>query len=132
MKITTTIFLILFFYSNITIGAVEATEEILTECMTVASNYNKGMPMNVGNGYTVTAFGCKTEENKVVIFYSVSVKTESNKLKNINNMKISKTNMSCTSPNIRKVLDIMDVEWMYYNSSSNYMGNIKVKIEDCL
>lgn len=106
----------------------------LKECLSTVSEYNRGMPVNVGNGVTVNGMGCKEEDGRVVLFYNSKIDTTTSSIKSIgiSGPKNQRTISTCTSPNMRGLLEYYDMEWIYYDSrSSAFIGSIKVKKEHC-
>lgn len=60
MKSISAIMAILVYYSGCAYSE-------LKECLSAASEYNRGMPMNVGNGVIVNGIGCKEEDGRVAL-----------------------------------------------------------------
>lgn len=124
-----TTFCVMASYSTVVKSALN---DDLKECMIAVSDYNKGFPMAVGNGTTVNGVGCKVEENRVVLFYNSSIDTSTSNIRDISSLKNQRMTTACTSPKMRGILDVYDMEWIYYNSkNSSYMGSVKVKKENC-
>jgi len=113
-------------------AANSASNSNLKECMAIASEYNEGMPMSVGNGVTVTGIGCKVEDDRIVLFYNNIIDTTTSGIKTVSSLKNQRTTATCTKPNMRELLNFFDMEWIYHEKrNSAFMGSIKVKKEYC-
>ncbi len=45
--------------------------------------------------------------------------------------KVAIKNMICTDPSLKKLLQLVDMEYAYYDEKQRFIGKVTTRIEDC-
>jgi hypothetical protein len=102
-------------------------------CLDRASIDSAYYPMRTDNNTTITGVSCRQEGGRVIYVYDNKLDTPKSQLpKNaIDNQKIAIRNMLCTNPSLNTLLQLLDMEYTFYDSSNVFIGTITNRIEDC-
>lgn len=102
-------------------------------CVERASIDNTYYPMRIDKITTITGVGCRQDGDKVIYVYENVLDLPKSKIPKtfINETMSAIRTQICTTPSIRELLALVDMEYTYYDSSNIYLGTINNRIENC-
>jgi len=105
----------------------------LKACIERASMDSVYYPMRIDADTTITGVSCREEGGRVILIYDNKLESPKSKLpKNaIENHKVATRNMLCTNPQLKALLQLVDMEYVFYDSANVFVGIITHRIEDC-
>lgn len=105
----------------------------LKACMERASTDSALYPQKIDKDTTIMGVGCREEAGRVVYVYDNQLGVPKSKIPEsmLGTQKIAVRNMLCTNPSLKPLLQLVDMEYAYYDSSRVFIGAITNRIEDC-
>ena len=102
-------------------------------CVDRASMDSAHYPQRIDRETTITGVGCRQEAGRVIYVYDNALSIQKSKLPkgSLESLKITGRNMVCTNPSLKALLQLVDMEYTFYDSASVYIGTITHRIEDC-
>ena len=105
----------------------------LAECDAFASDLNKSYPQRVDKYTTVRGTTCVQEKTRRILIYRMALEfgkseVDSNKMET--NRKTQRANW-CSSPQMRPLLKLVDIRYIYFDVNGVYVTETNHRIEDC-
>jgi len=132
MRIGTTLALaVLAFLAGIKVDA--QTRASFKACVERASSDSSYYPQKLDKNTTILGVSCRQEGNRVIYIYENQVGNQLGKLlgADMEKQKAAVRNVACTDPSLKSLLQIVDMEYKYYDSDRVFIGKVTNRIEDC-
>ncbi len=90
-------------------------------------------PQKVDKDTTSMGVGCREEAGRVIFVYDNQMDVTKSKIPKgmLGAQKVAVRNMLCTNPSLKPLLQLVGMEYAYYDSSHVFIGAITNRIEDC-
>jgi hypothetical protein len=101
--------------------------DLLSTCNSMASDLNKQLPMQVDNITTWKATICMQAADVVTLRYMYTINVASNKVTQkdlTDNVRQAQLNQWCSSPDLRKILNLVNIEAVYNDQLGIYIGKL--------
>jgi hypothetical protein len=119
----------------ISANAISAEERITyKECNYLSSQLNSNLPKKLDEITTADSTICThSKNNRIILLYRNTLDLERNELPKKILSKIHETqkNNICTNPNLKSLVDVVDMGYVFNDNSGQYLGEFAVKVEDC-
>ena len=91
-------------------------------------------PQRLDKDTVILGVGCRQEGARIVFAYDARVEGETEKFlrSSMDKQKIALRNGACTDPKVKNLLELVDMEYVYSDSSRKFIGRITNRIEDCV
>jgi hypothetical protein len=115
------------------IWPAHASSDTFGLCKFVADNARKSLPIRVDKLTEMTNVTCLSLSNKVVLVYIAEVNLTEEYLSAIDlrALKPAMLNTWCSDPNMKRTLEVFDVNYRYYLQDGLFIGNIELKNTEC-
>ena len=104
------------------------------ECNYLSSQLNANLPKKLDEITTADSTICThSKSNRIIFLYRNTVDLEKNELSKKILLKIHDTqkNNIRTNPNLKSLIDSVDMGYVFNDNSGLYLGEFTIKVEDC-
>ena len=124
---------IYFFSVAIILIPASGIASTLTGCTELASKMNEQLPMKVDKVTTWKSSVCARTDKGVTLAYLYILDVTKGQVSqtDLNTLRASQLNSWCTNPEQRALINIVDIEYQYYDKNSAYIGVLKYKRSMC-
>lgn len=109
--------------------ANNAYAETYAECVSAISVLNKSLPAYIDANTLLKNVNC-LPYNPIRVVYTNQLLIDATK-QDISDLRASQALQSCTTPNLRRILNKATVEFKYIDKNSNYINSNVFTLRDC-
>ena len=120
----------LFVLVMIFIGNKLALADTLSDCNGQAAEINKSAPQQIDKITILTNAIWTSDGGKVTLQYNNRI-TEAVDVNRLNGLKPVMLNQWCTNPELRPLLNIINIRYSYMDSKGKFLSNINLSKREC-
>ena len=115
------------------VGSVSARADLLTDCNQTASEVNRSTPQVLDNITTLLNAICFKDGGAVTLSYRnrLSVNPGAVTQANLNNLRPGMVNSWCTDPDMRALINQVNIQYTYSDAGGRFVGKIDLSRRDC-
>lgn len=115
------------------IGSSSARADLLTDCNQTASEVNRSTPQVLDNITTLLNAVCFRDGGAVTLSYRnrLSVNPGAVTQANLNNLRPGMVNTWCTDPDMRVLINQVNIQYTYSDAAGRFVGKIDLSRRDC-
>lgn len=120
----------------ISANAIASEQRIsFKECNYLSSQLNTNLPKRVDEITVTNSTTCThRKDNRIAILYNTQIDIENKEhtkqiLKKLHD---NQKNNICTNPTLKSLIEVIDMGYVFNDSSGVYLGEFIVKAEDCI
>jgi hypothetical protein len=129
----TLMFTFAMFAANLTAYAAEPLT--LADCVAYTATLNKNYPQSIGGDTIVQNTVCTPGKVRPKLTFNYKVNLDNAALGNVTarlaSIKEKQINHWCSNPEQRKLLDRVDIRYMYSDNKNRNIGETNHRVEDC-
>lgn len=103
---------------------------LLAECNDVASSINQSAPQAIDKITTLVNSACFAEGRSVVLQYRMRLSVTGEQV-DLNRLKPNMVNSWCTDPQLRPLLNYINVQYSYSDPQGRYIGRVDISQRNC-
>ncbi len=104
----------------------------LNDCIQVANEVNKAVPMRVDQVTSIYNAACIQDGAAVTLIYRASVSVDRPLTqKDISTLRPQTVNALCTDPDVKVLLDHFVLEYSYADKNRKFIGRNRISKKDC-
>ncbi len=114
-------------------GSSSARADLLTDCNQTASEVNRSTPQVLDNITTLINAVCFRDGGAVTLSYRnrLSVNPGAVTQANLNNLRPGMVNSWCTDPDMRVLINQVNIQYTYSDAAGRFIGKIDLSRRDC-
>ena len=115
------------------IGSSSARADLLTDCNQTASEVNRSTPQVLDNITTLINAVCFRDGGAVTLSYRnrLTVNPGTVTQANLNNLRPGMVNSWCTDPDMRVLINQVNIQYTYSDAAGRFIGKIDLSKRDC-
>lgn|GEM_PF-3467491 len=109
-------------------------DPLFKECLKTAADLNKNAPLPIDKVTTFKGALCFSDANSVTMQYQINLSLPGTGSFGQSDLEILRPivlNPWCSNPEQRHALNLMNIEYKYFDSKNNYIGAINITSSDC-
>ncbi len=103
---------------------------LLAECNDVASSINQSAPQAIDKITTLVNSACFADGRSVVLQYRMRLSVTGQQV-DLNRLKPNMVNSWCTDPQLRPLLNYINVQYSYSDPQGRYIGRVDISQRNC-
>jgi hypothetical protein len=111
-------------------GSEGVLADTLSNCNEQAAEINKSAPQQIDKITILTNAVCTSDGGKVTLQYNNKL-TEPVDLNKLNGLKSIMLNQWCTNPDLKPLLNIINIRYSYMDSKGKFLANIDLSKKEC-